>query len=179
MSEPQLAELAIGAPVPDFVLPVINRGDKIRLSDLKGHFVVLDFWSAECPWSLKYDGYFHNRVPVWAVQNIRFMAINSNADESNDQVRAAMSSRELKFTVMRDPGHEVADAYGATITPQVFVIDREGLLAYRGAIDDRTLEEESTVNYLDKALEALLADKMPETVSTEAHGCTIVRQYKE
>jgi peroxiredoxin len=178
MSDLQLAELAIGAPVPDFILPVINRGDQIRLSDLRGHFVVLDFWSAECPWSVKYDAYFHQRVPVWAGQNIRFMAINSNADESDDQVRAEMAARELAFSVLRDRGHEVADAYGATTTPQLFVVDREGLLAYRGAIDDRTMSEEPTVNYLDRALEALRAGKTPELASTRARGCTIVRQLR-
>lgn len=178
LSDSQNAKLAIGAPVPNFMLPVINRGDQIVLGDLKGHFVVLDFWSAECPWSVMYDAYFHDRVPLWAVQNIRFMAINSNADESDSRVLAAMAERKLAFTVMRDPGHEVADAYGATTTPHVYVIDREGLLAYHGAIDDRTMEKEPTVNYLDNALAALRADKTPDPAVTEARGCTIVRQQK-
>jgi hypothetical protein len=58
------------------------------------------------------------------------------------------------------------------------VIGREGLLAYQGAIDDRTMQEEPTVNYLDRALAALRSDKTPDPATTRARGCTIVRQNK-
>ena len=177
MSKSDIVSLALGAPAPDFELPAVNGDQTVRLSDLRGHVVVIDFWSSECPWSQRYDPYFSERMPVWAEQGIRFLAVNCNADETDEQVRVALAEHGLPFTVLRDAGNVVADAYGAITTPHVFVVDRDGKLAYRGAVDDRTFRQKvATVKYLDEALAALLAGRAPEQAHTKARGCTIVRQ---
>jgi peroxiredoxin len=146
------------------------------LSDLRGQLVVLDFWSHECPWSRRYDPYFAGQVEAWAGRGIRFLAVNSNADEADEAVRATLAECGLPFDVLRDAGNVVADAYGALTTPHVYVLDREGRLAYRGAVDDLTWRQvEPRVHYLDEALAALLAGRAPERAVTAPRGCTIVR----
>ena len=176
MTAPDPDLLTIGGPVPDFDLPVIDGEESIRLSDLRGQIVVIDFWSHECPWSQRYEPYFAEQVGTWAQQGIRLLVINSNANESDVEVRAALDERRLSFTVLRDAGNAVADAYGAITTPHVYVIDREGQLAYRGAVDDLNWRQtEPNVHYLDEALAALLAGKAPEQAVSQPRGCTIVR----
>lgn len=158
MTPPDPDKLDIGASTPDFELPVIGGQERVRLSDLRGQIVVLDFWSHECPWSQRYDGYFAERVGEWAGRDIRFVAVNSNANEPDEAVLAALAERGLPFAVLRDAGHTVADAYGAITTPHVYVVDREGRLAYRGAVDDLNWQRtEPDVRYLDEALADLLA----------------------
>lgn len=177
MSDSELIMPGIGRPAPEFDLPVIGRAERARLADLRGGLVVVDFWSAECPWSQKYDPYFQVRAATWAAQGIRLALICSNADESDARVLEALAERELDFTILRDEGNLVADAYGASTTPHVYVVDTGGNVAYRGAVDDRTFRQEPGVFYLDDALAALLAGQQPPVDDTPARGCTIVRTF--
>lgn len=178
MTLPDPDTLTLGTLAPDFDLPLVNGDGTIHLADLRGSLVVVDFWSAECPWSVKYDPHFAQRLPVWTSQDIHFLAIDSNADEDDVQVREALAARNLPFPVLRDAGNVVADAYGAITTPHIYVIDRDGRLAYRGAVDDRTFRQpEPTLNYLDEALDALLAGQNPPHAESRPRGCTIVRRF--
>jgi peroxiredoxin len=182
MFVPGTESVTIGAPAPEFALPIINGGHDrtVRLSELRGQVVVIDFWSHECPWSRRYDPYFAERVSQWAGQGVHFFAINSNANETDEAVRAMLVEHDLPFTVLRDAGNLVADAYGAVTTPHVYVVDRDGKLFYRGAVDDRTFrQQEATVNYLDEALNTLLSGNSPAQAETQARGCTIVREFKD
>jgi hypothetical protein len=72
----------------------------------------------------------------------------------------------------------VADLYEAQTTPHVFVIDREGILRYRGAVDDVTFRQRTPARFfLDEAVEALLEGHVPALVESPAYGCTIVREH--
>ena len=74
-----------------------------------------------------------------------------------------------------DEGGEVARLYRGTITPEVFLIDREGILRYQGAFDDANFRQpEPTRNYLWEAVECVLADENPVPGEIPAYGCTIV-----
>jgi hypothetical protein len=78
--------------------------------------------------------------------------------------------------VLRDADQAVADRYGAISTPHAFLIDRRGLLRYRGAVDDVSFRHrEPTRFYLQEAVEALLAGHLPEIRDVTPFGCTIVR----
>ena len=79
--------------------------------------------------------------------------------------------------VLIDANHAVADLYEAVTTPHIFIIDREGILRYRGAVDDVTFRQrKSTRIYLDEAVESLLNGQRPTLTETPAYGCTIVRE---
>ena len=81
------------------------------------------------------------------------------------------------LTVLIDANHSVADAYAAQVTPEAFVVDRAGVIRYRGAVDDVTFRQREPKRfYVKEAVDALLAGRLPEVASTPAYGCTIVRQ---
>ena len=88
----------------------------------------------------------------------------------------ASQARRLPM-VLLDAEHHVADVYEAVTTPHAFVVDRKGILRYRGAIDDVTFRQrKATRFYLEEAVEALLAGRTPELQETLAYGCTILRE---
>jgi len=79
--------------------------------------------------------------------------------------------------ILIDARHVVADQYEAITTPHVFVLDREGILRYRGAIDDVTFRRrEVTQFFLREVVEALLHGEIPELSETTAYGCAIMRE---
>jgi peroxiredoxin len=166
-----------GAPAPDFTLPDL-AGQSVRLSALRGEIVVIVFWSVNCPWARRYDGYFDRKAAEWARKGIVLLAIDSNADESPESIREAVRERGLTFRVLLDEGNRVADAYGAVTTPHVIIIDRDGIVAYHGAVDDVTFRQrEPTVNYVDEAVMAMLVEAPLPHAVTPAYGCTIVRAF--
>ncbi len=164
-----------GNTAPGFVLADLD-GMTHCLADYVGDVVVLDFWSAECPWSCHYDGWLVERASEWARDGVRLLAIASNVNETVAFLRETVAERGITFPVLLDPGSAVADHYGAVTTPHIYVVDQTGKLAYQGAIDDRTFRQrEASVNYLDQAIAALLAGHEPDPARTDPYGCTIVR----
>lgn len=164
---------------PTFELTDLS-GKAWRLAELAGEIVVLDFWSAECPWSRHYDGWLAARADAWARAGVRLLAVASNVDESTRLLRDAVDQRGITFPVLLDSGCAVADLYGAVTTPHVFLVDAAGRLAYQGAIDDRSFRKrQADVNYLERAVDALLAGRRPDPQKTEPYGCTIVRPLVE
>jgi hypothetical protein len=148
----------------------------VTLSTSIGGGVVLSFWSVECPWTRYYDDYFVERAAVWGEQGIALMLVNSNSNESPEEMRDMADAYGMGGPILHDVGNVVADAYGAITTPHIYVIHPEGVIVYQGAIDDRSFRQpEPTFNYLDAAVDALLAGQYPEVVETPAYGCTIVR----
>ena len=104
------------------------------------------------------------------------LSIAANRSESAQMVEEAAKTRSIP-TVLMDAGHVVADLYEAVATPHVFVIDREGILRYRGAVDDVTFRQrKATRFFLEEAVEALLDGRDPALEETRAYGCAIVRE---
>jgi peroxiredoxin len=161
-----------GQNVPDFELPDL-QGVHRDLSELRGKWVVLNFWSAECPWSQRADQQLAELLPQWGEQVVYWM-IASNANEAEEEIKSAAAG--LPGHVLRDAEHAVADQYSAETTPHFYVIDPQGILRYRGALDDVTFRKrEPEVFYLKEAMEALLAGKVPSVETSPGYGCTIVR----
>jgi len=107
------------------------------------------------------------------------VGINSNEtanhpeDSFENMVRWA-KEKSFNFPYLRDDSQEVARAYGAQRTPQIFLFDRARKLRYTGAIDDNTQEaSKATRHYLREAVDALLGDKAPKQFETHAVGCTV------
>lgn len=165
----QLNELA-----PDFELLDLH-GVLHKLSDYRGKIVIINFWSAECSHSERTDGYLLHLLERWN-GNVVLLSIAANQNESIQMVAEAAKARRIP-QVLIDLEHRVADLYEAFITPHVFVLDREGILRYRGAVDDITFRRrEATCFFLQEAVDALLDGRLPELSETPAYGCTIVRE---
>jgi peroxiredoxin len=166
--------MQLNQPAPDFALPD-RTGNLHKLSDYRGRIVILNFWSAECPHSERTDRYLLDLLEGWEGEVV-MLALAANRSESAQMVAEADETRRLP-RVLLDSEQIVANLYEAVTTPHVFVVDREGLLRYRGAVDDVTFRHRrATRFYLQEAVEALLQGRLPELAETPAYGCTIVRE---
>jgi len=164
----------INRPAPDFELRGLD-GRLHRLSDSRGRIAVVNFWSCDCPHVIRTDAAMLAALARWGA-DILLLTIASNANESPSALEAAARSRGLP-TVLMDAGHVVADAYAAQVTPEAFVVDRAGVLRYRGAVDDVNFRQRvPTRFYLEEAVEALLAGHSLSIADVPAFGCSIVRE---
>src|SRR5690349_3573028 len=165
----QLNQLA-----PNFELPDLE-GNFHKLCDARGKIVIINFWSAECPHSARTDGLILGLLEKWNGE-VELLSIAANQNESVQMIEEAAKARAIP-RVLIDARHVVADKYDAMTTPHVFVLDREGLLRYRGAVDDITFRRrEATQFFLREAVESLLKGRVLELNETPAYGCTIVRE---
>lgn len=163
----------VGTMAPDFRLESVG-GETYRLQDARGSLLVLSFWSTECPWAKKGDEAFKALDVDWG-EDALLWRIASNEDEGAEEMRKVAQERGVG-PVLRDDGHVVADLYGAVTTPHVYVIDREGVLRYKGAPNDAAFDDpEPNRNYLAEALEAADRGESPDPAVTDGRGCTIVR----
>jgi peroxiredoxin len=161
---------------PDFTLPVVDGG-RLSLSDLRGFIVIINFWSAECAWSRRADVLLVYRALTWEPRGVRIIGIASNANEPESEIRYEMQNRHVRYPVALDFDHRVAELYRAEAAPHFFVLDRQGLARYIGALDDATKENRDAKNlHLDKAVHALLNNRPPKPAWTPAYGCELVRQ---
>jgi len=163
-----------GIPAPDFTLLDLDGVSQV-LREYRGRVVLVNFWSAECPWSERADNLFSSWLHEWG-ERVVLLTVASNMNESAPQVREAARSRGLA-PVLLDSSCRVADEWGAQTTPHAFVVDGEGLLRYQGAVDDVTFRQRTPRRfYVKEAVDALLAGRLPEVAASPAYGCTIVRQ---
>jgi len=159
---------------PDFELPDLS-GKLQRLSDDRGKIVIVNFWSCECPHCERTDRALMGMSEQWA-EEVVTLSIASNRNETIQSIEEAAKARRLPI-VLIDADHFVADLYEAQTTPHVFVIDQNGILRYRGAVDDVTFRQRKAARFfLDEALEALLEGHFPALTETPAYGCSIVRE---
>jgi len=166
--------MQINESAPDFELPDL-QGKPHKLSDYHGRIVVINFWSCECPHSERADNLMMKSLEKWNGEVV-LLSIAANKNESAQSVEEAARARNLP-TVLLDAEHIVADLYEAVTTPHVFVVDRDGILRYRGAVDDITFRNRTATRfYLDEAVEALRNGHLPKLTETPAYGCTIVRE---
>jgi peroxiredoxin len=171
---------AIGQAAPAFKLTSTD-GKEVSLSDYKGKIVVLEWFNPECPYIVKHhkiNTTFNDLHKKYAGKDVVMLAINSSADgkqgsgkETN--VKAAKDFK-MEYPILLDPKGEVGKAYGAKTTPHCFVIGKDGVLAYAGAIDDdKSPETAGKTNYVAKAVDELLAGSSVSTASTKPYGCGV------
>lgn len=107
---------------------------------------------------------------------VEMLSIASNRSESIVSVEEAGKTRRLP-RVLLDAGHVVADLYEAVTTPHVFIVDADGILRYRGAVDDvKFRQPKATRFFLEEVVEALLEGQLPALTETPPYGCAIVRE---
>ena len=166
--------MQINQPAPDFQLPDL-RGKHHKLSDYHGKIVILNFWSAECPHSERTDRSLLKYLVKRDV-DVKLLSIAANRNESLSMLEDVSKMRQIP-EVLIDAEHVIADIYEAVTTPHVFVVDREGILRYCGAVDDVTFRHrQATRFFLEEVVDALLAGQLPEVRETIAYGCAIVRE---
>lgn len=166
----------IGSTAPAFTLEDQN-GKSVSLSDYAGKVVVLEWFNENCPIVQRH--YTVKDIPQTAIKYIAdgvvWLAINSTHDNTNASNRAAANAWNLTRPILSDASGNVGHAYGATNTPEIFVIGKDGKVAYEGAIDNDPQGDMSTgkINYAAQALDEILAGKPVSVPVTKAYGCSV------
>ncbi len=165
--------LSIGETGPEFNLYDLS-GKARSLSDFRGRIIILNFWSAECPWSARADQVLIPALTRWRDQAV-LVTVASNANEPFELITRTAADRRLSL-VLYDPHQQAADLYGAVTNPHFFVLDAHGILRYQGALDDVSFHKrEPSRHYLLEAVDALIQNHHPDPAVIPPYGCIIVR----
>jgi peroxiredoxin len=172
------APLAAGSAAPEFSLPSATDGKPVALKELRASHkgVAVLFIATRCPVSNAYNERMASLAATYGARGIAFVGVNSNKTEPAAEVAEHAKRHGFGFPVLKDDGNKVADAYGATRTPEVFLIDSSGTIVYHGRIDENQ-DDPGNVRSPDfrNALDALLAGKPVPVSETKAFGCSIKR----
>jgi peroxiredoxin len=179
-----LAETEVGKAAPNFSLPDTN-GKIHSLADLKGKYVVLEWYQPDCPFVRKHyrSGNMQALQKEYTAKGVTWLSIDSSApgEEGNypasklNEISAQDSA--ARTALLLDPSGEVGRLYGAKTTPDMYVIDPSGILVYKGAIDNKRSTDladvKTATNYVKVALEAVMAGKTVATTATQPYGCSV------
>lgn len=171
--------LNIGHKAPLWEAMPGTDGKKHSMDEWKDKpFLVVVFTCNSCPCSRDYE----DRIKTFAEKHktqLAVVAINSNLikEDSLDAMKKRADERGYNFAYLQDETQKVAKAYGATYTPEFFLLNSERKIVYMGAMDNKDDPDKVTVRYLEEALAAVQAGKTPDKTETLARGCMI--RYKK
>ena len=178
------AEPAIGSKAPAFSVNDIN-GKKQSLADYKGKYVVLEWVNPGCPFVKKhYDtGNMQAAQKTATDKGVIWLSVCSSADGkqgglSADDWKKEIAAKKMNSTaVIADPKGALGKTYGAKTTPNMFVINPDGVLIYKGAIDDKPSTDKADIpgahNYVLTALDEAMAGKPVSVPATPSYGCSV------
>jgi peroxiredoxin len=179
---PALVSPAIGTPAPDFTLKDLD-GKAIHLADYKGKIVVLEWFNPSCPFiKIAHEQRELARLAAkYAAKGVVFLAINSGAKGKQgnalEENKTAKKTFAITYPILRDESGEVGKKYGTSNTPHLFVIAKDGTLAYTNGLDDTRDGEvdkgDKLVPWLANALDAVLAGKKADPAQTKPWGCHV------
>ena len=171
--------LHIGDTAPDFKLKNID-GSMVSLADMKdakGYIVV--FTCNHCPYAVMYEDRLVELHNTYAPKGYPVVAINPNDTEvvpsdSFEAMQERAKEKAFPFVYLMDEGQKVYPKYGATKTPHVFLLSKEKVVSYIGAIDDNHEDETAVkVKYLENAIAAMEKGVAADPETTKAIGCSI------
>jgi thiol-disulfide isomerase/thioredoxin len=171
-------ELAIGSRAPQFTLVNATDGKQVAMKPDDGALKVVVFTCNQCPYAQAFEPRIIEVAKQFAGQGVRFFAVDSNDDQKFEvETLANMKARAVEknypYPYLKDGDSSVARAYGARVTPHVFVVDGQGIVRYRGYVDDSAKPEERKTTGLTNALNALTQGREVPNAETRAFGCTI------
>jgi peroxiredoxin len=170
----------LGAKAPVFTLKD-QTGKPVSLSDFAGKIVVLEWFNDGCPFVQKHykSGSMNSTAARYGDKDVVWLAINSTDSASVETNAKVAQEWKIDRPILDDSAGTVGHLYGATNTPHMFIVDKDGKLVYSGAIDSdssRKLSADAT-NYVANALDELLQGKPISQNETKPYGCTV--KYKE
>ena len=178
------AEVQIGQPAPDFSLTDCS-GKKVSLSDFKGKVVVLEWVNHNCPFVAKHygSGNMQKLQADATAKGVTWLSICSSAPGKQghatgpEAMKKCTETQSAATAYLLDETGKVGKTYGAKVTPEMYVIDANGVLVYHGAIDDKKSTNPGDIagakNYVAAALDEVLAGKPVSTAKTDPYGCSV------
>lgn len=180
--------LTVGSSVPADLRLTDADGNEFAFKEQRGKVVMLHFWSYDCPWEKVAEPKLKKLATDFKDKGVVVVAINANANEIGKQPDAEAFKAEkddakpyhgirkhlgrLNHPVLFDHTGDVARLFGAESTPHCFVIDKEGKVAYGGALDHdgKSPDVDAEHQYARLAIEAALAGKPAATTSAKPYG---------
>jgi len=178
------AETEVGKVAPDFSLPDTN-GKTHSLAELKGKYVVLEWYQPDCPFVRKHyrSGNMQGLQKEYTAKGVTWLSIDSSAPGEQGNYPAAKLNEiatqdgASRTALLLDPSGEVGRLYAAKTTPDMYIIDPKGILVYKGAIDNKRSTDladvKTATNYVKIALDAAMAGKTVPTTATQPYGCSV------
>lgn len=168
--------LSIGDAAPAWKDLPGTDGKPHSLDELKSHdVVVLMFLANSCDVVAEYEDRLLALAKKHGGAKCAFVAVNVNKipDDNLEAMKKRAADKKYSFVYLFDETQQIAKHYGATWTPECFVIDKSRKIAYMGGVDDHSNAKLAKKSYLDDALTAVLAGKKPAVPETGAIGCAI------
>lgn len=171
-------QIALGSKAPDFTLVNAVDGKEVAFKADDSNIKVVVFTCNQCPYAKAFEPRIVEIAERFGQKGVRFYAVNPNddakyAEETLANMKARAVEKEYPFPYLKDGDSKIARAYGARVTPHVFVVDGAGKVVYRGYVDDSAKEAERKTTGLSDALGALLNGRDVANADTRAFGCTI------
>lgn len=173
-----------GTPIngyaPDFELPGVDE-DVHHLSRYLEKFraIAVIFMCNHCPYVQLYLNRMKELQADFQDRDVTLIGINANdanqyPDDSFENMKIFAANNQLNFPYIRDVAQDVAESFGASKTPEVFLLDQDGKLRYKGLIDDNADDPAAVqVSYLRSAIDQLLKSEPVEPTITESIGCSV------
>ncbi|HEV7766576.1 MAG TPA: thioredoxin family protein [Thermoanaerobaculia bacterium] len=171
-------QLAVGAKAPQFSLVNATDGKTVAMKPDDGRVKVVVFTCNECPYAKAFEPRIIEIANRYGHKGVSFYALDPNDDskhpgESLAAMKARADEKEYPFPYLKDGDSSIAKAYGARVTPHVFIVDGTGVVRYRGYVDDDAKADKRKTTGLTDALNLLLDGREVANADTRAFGCTI------
>jgi len=178
LAAPALAGVKVGDKAPTFSgIPATLNGQEssLSLSDIKEDVIVLVFLGNHCPVVKAYDDRVIDLTNAYKGKSVRVVGVCVNDLDSDrlPAIKEVGKEKGFNYIYGYDESGKIGKDYGATRTPEFFVIDKERVVRYHGALDDNQTEGKVKKTYVKDAVDALLAGKAVPTPETRPVGCGI------
>lgn len=170
--------VSVGQKAPTFAgIPAVagEQDASVTLSDVKEDVVVLVFLANHCPVVVNYDDRIIELTNDYKGKSVKVigMAVSRMKMDQLPGIKDHVAEKKIPYVYGYDESQAIGRAYGATNTPQFFVLDKERVIRYMGALDDNQNESKVSKTYVRDAVDALLAGKTIEVDETRPVGCGI------
>lgn len=172
-------KIPFGAKAPDFSLPGIDGKTYSLAFFADKKILVIVFMCNHCPYVQACWDRLIALQEEFGLQGVQFVGINANdaeqyPEDSFENMKEYAAEKGHNFPYLRDETQEVAKAYGAVCTPDIFVYDEKRELVYHGRIDDNWQNPSKVTRHeLKEALSALLRSEKPKKDQNPSMGCSI------
>jgi len=171
-------EITVGTNAPAFSLVNSVDGKTVDFKPADGKLKVVVFTCNQCPYAKAFEPRIIELARSFQPKGVTFYAVNPNDDsrfeiETAANMKARAEEKSYPFPYLKDGDSKTAHAYGARVTPHVFVVDGKGMVRYRGYVDDSAKPEDRKTTGLTDALNSLLDGREVANNDTRAFGCTI------
>jgi peroxiredoxin len=173
------AKIKVGEKVEDFTLPDIN-GKPHSLYEFQGkQAVAVIFIATRCPYCNAFNHVMASLAHDYESRGVTVIGINANNTEPVSEVAEHARAHGLDFLILKDEGNHIADRLGASVTPEVFLMDSTWTLRYHGALGNShqptNNPDKTNGDEVRPALDNVLAGKPADVAETKAFGCSIKR----